>query len=62
MRRGARGLKIFKSFGLTVRDREGKVVPVDDGHTLRFQVGFAPFNPDGTPQRGGGRRRRGRIW
>lgn len=24
-------------------------VPVDDGHTIRFQVGFAPFNPDGSP-------------
>jgi phthalate 4,5-dioxygenase len=24
-------------------------VPVDDGHTLRFQVGFAPYNEDGTP-------------
>jgi len=28
--RGARGLKIFKSFGLTVRDASGKLVPVDD--------------------------------
>src|SRR4051812_20855099 len=24
-------------------------VPVDDGHTLRFQVAFAPFYEDGTP-------------
>jgi len=23
-------------------------VPVDDGHTKRFRVNFAPFNPDGT--------------
>jgi len=23
-------------------------VPVDDGHTLRYQVSFAPFNPDGS--------------
>ena len=23
--------------------------PVDDGHTKRFRVNFAPFNPDGTP-------------
>lgn len=29
-RRGASGLKLFKSFGLTVRDVNGKVVPVDD--------------------------------
>ena len=28
--RGARGLKIFKSLGLTIRDAAGKVVPVDD--------------------------------
>ncbi|HEY3118792.1 MAG TPA: Rieske 2Fe-2S domain-containing protein [Chloroflexota bacterium] len=24
-------------------------VPVDDGHTLRYQVAFAPLNADGTP-------------
>jgi hypothetical protein len=24
-------------------------VPVDDGHTLRYQVAFAPLNQDGTP-------------
>ena len=24
-------------------------MPVDDGYTLRFQVAFAPLNPDGTP-------------
>ena len=24
-------------------------VPVDDGHTIRFQCAFAPLNPDGTP-------------
>jgi phenylpropionate dioxygenase-like ring-hydroxylating dioxygenase large terminal subunit len=24
-------------------------VPVDDGHTLRYQVAFAPFNSDGSP-------------
>lgn len=29
-RLGARGLKIFKNLGLTLRDRSGKVVPVDD--------------------------------
>jgi hypothetical protein len=23
--------------------------PLDDGHTMRFRVNFAPFNPDGTP-------------
>lgn len=28
--RGVRGLKIFKSLGLTVRDHDGKVVPIDD--------------------------------
>ncbi|HEY3118875.1 MAG TPA: Rieske 2Fe-2S domain-containing protein, partial [Chloroflexota bacterium] len=26
-------------------------VPVDDGHTLRYQVAFAPLNADGTPYR-----------
>lgn len=29
-RRGARGLKLFKNFGLTVRDASGAIVPVDD--------------------------------
>lgn len=24
-------------------------VPVDDAHTIRYQVSFAPLNPDGTP-------------
>ena len=24
-------------------------VPVDDGHTLRYQTSFAPLNADGTP-------------
>jgi predicted TIM-barrel fold metal-dependent hydrolase len=28
--RGARGLKIFKNLGLTVKDKGGRVVPVDD--------------------------------
>jgi predicted TIM-barrel fold metal-dependent hydrolase len=27
---GAKGLKIFKNFGMTVKDRDGKRVPVDD--------------------------------
>lgn len=27
---GARGMKIFKSLGLTVKDKSGKIVPVDD--------------------------------
>ena len=27
---GARGLKIFKTLGLTIRDRSGKLIPVDD--------------------------------
>lgn len=27
---GARGVKIFKSLGLTVKDKSGKIVPVDD--------------------------------
>ena len=30
VRRGARGLKILKSLGLTVRDKSGKLIPVDD--------------------------------
>ncbi len=30
VRRGARGLKILKSLGLTVRDQSGKLIPVDD--------------------------------
>ncbi|MBN2289589.1 MAG: amidohydrolase [Candidatus Glassbacteria bacterium] len=30
VRLGARGLKIFKSLGLTLRDKSGKLVPVDD--------------------------------
>ena len=30
VRRGARGLKIAKSLGLTIKDKSGKVVPVDD--------------------------------
>lgn len=29
-RRGARGLKIFKSLGLTIKDSSGKLVPIDD--------------------------------
>lgn len=28
--RGARGVKIYKNLGLTVRDRSGRIVPVDD--------------------------------
>ena len=28
--KGARGLKIFKSLGLTVKDKSGRVVPIDD--------------------------------
>ncbi|HEY8548473.1 MAG TPA: amidohydrolase family protein [Vicinamibacterales bacterium] len=28
--RGAAGLKIFKNLGLTIRDRSGRVVPIDD--------------------------------
>lgn len=28
--KGVRGLKIFKSLGLTVKDKSGKVVPIDD--------------------------------
>lgn len=30
VRSGIRGLKIFKSLGLTIRDKSGKLVPVDD--------------------------------
>jgi predicted TIM-barrel fold metal-dependent hydrolase len=30
VRRGAQGLKIFKNFGMTVRDRQGRRVAVDD--------------------------------
>lgn len=30
IRAGVRGLKIFKSLGLTIRDKSGQVVPVDD--------------------------------
>jgi uncharacterized protein len=30
VKNGAKGLKIFKSFGMTVKDKDGKRVPVDD--------------------------------
>jgi predicted TIM-barrel fold metal-dependent hydrolase len=30
VKNGAQGLKIFKNFGMTVKDREGRRVPVDD--------------------------------
>ena len=30
VKRGARGMKIFKTLGLTVKDKTGKIVPVDD--------------------------------
>ncbi len=30
VRLGARGLKVFKSLGLTIKDKTGKIVPVDD--------------------------------
>jgi uncharacterized protein len=30
VRLGARGLKVFKSLGLTVKDKSGRIVPVDD--------------------------------
>ena len=30
VRMGARGMKIYKSLGLTIRDKSGKLVPVDD--------------------------------
>lgn len=30
VRMGARGLKVFKELGLTIKDKSGKIVPVDD--------------------------------
>jgi predicted TIM-barrel fold metal-dependent hydrolase/lysophospholipase L1-like esterase len=30
VRAGARGLKVFKSLGLTIKDKSGKIVPIDD--------------------------------
>ena len=44
--RGARGVKIYKNLGLTVRDRAGRIVPLDD---RRFDTLWATAGELGMP-------------
>jgi nitrite reductase/ring-hydroxylating ferredoxin subunit len=42
-------LRLHGTYGGDYQKYQSWYVPVDDGHTIRFQVAFAPLNPDGTP-------------
>ena len=68
VRMGARGMKIFKALGLTIRDSSGSLVPVDDLQLFFLAAAHAPDDRVGLAHGGGqrgaqpGLHRRGLAW